>query len=85
MLPRNPTRASNLNVVEGSVSFMSNVFIEREKDEYVAIQKKQIIARGDTQAETAAKAHKISPDDPVLAERVRNTNRGSRDKWRRMY
>lgn len=64
---------------------MSTVFIERQKQEYVAIQKKQIIARGDTQAETASKAHKMRPDDPILGERQRETNKGSRDKWRRMY
>jgi hypothetical protein len=65
---------------------MSNIYVEREPDEtYVAIQKKQVIARGRTQAEAAARAHRQEPDDPVLAERVRDTKGGSRDKWRRVY
>lgn len=65
---------------------MSDIFVEREDDRtYVAIQNKQVIAKGPTQAETAARAHRKEPGDPVLAERVRNTKRGKRDKWRRIY
>jgi hypothetical protein len=64
---------------------MANVYVEHEGDKYVAIQKKIIIATGYTQAETAARAHIQRPDDPVLAERVRMTKGGSRDKWRRIY
>ena len=64
---------------------MSNIFVERENGNYVALQNKRVIASGKTQAEAALNAHRKRPDDPVLAERIRNTNRGSRDKWRRMY
>jgi hypothetical protein len=64
---------------------MSNIFVEREDDGYVARQNKRVIAKGDTQAETIARARRAEPDDPVLAERVRDTTRGSRDKWRRVY
>lgn len=64
---------------------MSNVFVERKDDgTYVATQDKKVIARGDTQAETIDKAQDKRPDDPILAERVRNTTGGSRDKWRRV-
>jgi hypothetical protein len=65
---------------------LSNIFVEREANKkYVATQNKRVIASGKTQAEAGSKAHKKKPNDPVLAERVRNTDRGSRDKWRRMY
>jgi hypothetical protein len=65
---------------------MSNIYVEREDDgKYVAFQNKRIIATGDTQAETADRAHEIRPDDPVLGERQRMTKGGSRDKWRRIY
>jgi hypothetical protein len=64
---------------------MSNVFVERQDDgSYAAIQNKRVIARGETQAETIDKAQKKRPEDPVLAERVRMTTGGSRDKWRRV-
>jgi hypothetical protein len=65
---------------------MTNIFVERKKDgTYVATQNKRTIASGDTQAEAGAKAHAKKPDDPILAERVRDTDVGGRDKWRRFY
>lgn len=65
---------------------MSNIYVEREDDgTYVATQNKRIIARGDTQAQTVARARRQEPDDAVLAERVRDTKGGVRDKWRRAY
>jgi len=65
---------------------MSDVYVERQDDgTYVAIQNKRVIARGRTQAATVARARRKEPADPVLAERVRNTKGGSRDKWRRVY
>jgi hypothetical protein len=64
---------------------MSNIYVEREQEKYVALQNKKVIATGDTQAEAAARAHRKHPEDPILAERVRDTSRGSRDKWRRIY
>jgi hypothetical protein len=65
---------------------MSDIYVERKDDgTYVTTQKKQVIAKGGTQAETVARARRKEPDDSVLAERVRNTKGGSRDKWRRVY
>jgi hypothetical protein len=65
---------------------VSNIYVEREGDrKYVATQNKRTIATGSTQGETVARARRREPDDPVLAERVRDTKRGSRDKWRRVY
>jgi hypothetical protein len=45
----------------------------------------QGLATGDTQAQANDRAKRKYPDDPRLAERVRNTESGSRDKWRRIY
>ena len=65
---------------------MSDIFVERQDDgTYKARQNRRTIAKGVTQEQAAARAHRKRPDDPVLAERVRDTNRGSRDKWRRIY
>jgi hypothetical protein len=65
---------------------MSDIFVERKPNgKYAAIQNKHVIATGSTQAEAGPRAHPAKPEDPVLAERVRNTSGGSRDKWRRMY
>jgi hypothetical protein len=67
---------------------MSNVYIEQRGDgTYRATQGGQVIATGDTQAETIdrARGNREEPDDPMLAERVRDTEVGHRDKWRRVY
>ena len=70
------------SICEGDVT---DIFVERIDDgTYRAIQNKRTVATGSTQAETANKAHTKRPDDPVLAERVRMTKSGSRDKWRRV-
>lgn len=37
----------------------------------------------DTQAEAIERAGEIDPDASILVERVRDTNRGSPDKWRK--
>ena len=63
---------------------MSNVYIEKRDDGYVAIQNKQVITKGNTQASTADNAHRMSPDASILAARVRLTGEGSPDKWRRI-
>lgn len=36
-----------------------------------------------TQAEAIQRAKEIAPDAAIHVERVRNTNRGSRDHWRK--
>jgi len=65
---------------------MSNIFIERKKDgSYVALQNGRAIAHGETQAEAGSRAHVKKPHDPILAERIRDTDVGGRDKWRRLY
>ncbi len=65
---------------------MSNIYLERKKDTtYVATQNGRTIATGDTQAQAGRRAHERRPNDPILAERVRDTEVGGRDKWRRWY
>ncbi len=64
---------------------MSNVFIEQDADGWKAIQNKQVIARSDTQKSTGDKANVLRPKDPILAERVRTTDKGTPDKWRKLY
>lgn len=65
---------------------MSNIYVEQEKDgTYTATQNRRVIAEGGTQRQTIDRARRVEPDDPVLAERVRDTNVGGRDKWRRVY
>lgn len=39
--------------------------------------------REDTQADAIDRAREIDPNAAILVERVRNTNRGGRDKWRK--
>ena len=67
---------------------MSDVFIERKPDAtYRAIQNKRTIGTGDTQSDAIdeARTNRKNPDDPMFAERVRNTEEGKPDKWRRVY
>lgn len=63
------------------------LFIERRTEEKdYAIRKpgsKKASDVCDTQAEAIERAEEIDPDAAILVERVRNTNRGSRDKWRK--
>jgi hypothetical protein len=63
------------------------LFIERREDggDY-AIRRPgadRISDREDTQAEAIERAREIDPNAAILVERVRNTHRGGRDKWRR--
>jgi hypothetical protein len=37
-----------------------------------------------TQAEAVARARQMNPDATIHVERVRNTNAGLRDKWRKL-
>jgi hypothetical protein len=65
---------------------LPKTYIEQRQDKtYKAIQNQQIIATGDTQREAIDGARKKKPNDVVLAERVRDTDAGGRDQWRRVY
>jgi hypothetical protein len=66
---------------------VSKLFIERrEKEGDFAIRRPDSDrASGieDTQAEAIERAREIDPNATIEVERVRNTDRGGRDKWRR--
>ncbi len=65
---------------------MTDILVEQQKDgTYKATQNHRVIAEGDRQRQTIDRARRVKPDDPVLAERVRSTKAGGRDKWRRVY
>jgi hypothetical protein len=90
-LPQNPRITFN-DIWRFSASeteaTMSNVYIEqRGEGTYRATQNGEVIATGDTQEEAIdrARRNRKKPDDPILVERVRNTEVGGRDKWRRVY
>lgn len=67
---------------------MSNndLFVERRDQGDFAVrransQRASLVA--DTQADAIAGARKLDPDATVLVERVRRTNGGKPDKWRK--
>jgi hypothetical protein len=63
------------------------LFIERrEMEGDYAIRRggaDRISGREDTQAEAIERAREIDPTAAILVERVRNTDVGGRDKWRK--
>jgi hypothetical protein len=63
------------------------LFIERREQEGdYAIRRPdaaRISGHEATQAEAIERAREIDPNAAILVERVRNTDRGRRDKWRK--
>jgi hypothetical protein len=62
------------------------IFVERRPQGDYAVRKpdaERASAVPPTQAEAMAIARKMNPDRDPLVERVRNTNNGSRDHWRK--
>jgi hypothetical protein len=66
---------------------MSRFFIERREDEGdYAIRKPgadRASGIADTQREAIERAREMDPNATIEVERVRDTNRGGRDKWRK--
>ncbi len=61
-------------------------YIEQTEDRRYSAKKggaKRASAIEDTQAEAVARARQIDPSAAVHIERVRNTDIGARDKWRK--
>lgn len=61
-------------------------FVERTDSGDYAVRRggaQRASAIEDTQAEAIARARQIDPSAPIHVERVRNTDKGSRDKWRK--
>ena len=64
----------------------NELFVERRDQGDFAVRKpgsERASAVLRTQAEAIERARQISPDSTVLVERVRETNLGGRDKWRK--
>lgn len=65
----------------------SKLFIEqRPEDGDYAIRRpgaERISGHEPTQADAIERAKEIDPNAAILVERVRDTNRGHRDKWRK--
>jgi len=64
----------------------NEVFIERREQGDYAVRKpgsERASAILPTQAEAIERARKMNPDAAVHVERVRDTNVGGRDKWRK--
>ena len=66
---------------------MGKLFVERRPEEGdYAIRRsgaERISGHESTQDGAIERAREIDPDAAVLVERVRNTERGHRDKWRK--
>lgn len=61
------------------------IFVERRPEGDYAVRKPNSERASDvlpTQSEAIDRAKEIAPDASVLVERVRDTDRGGRDKWR---
>ena len=61
-------------------------FIERRDQGDYAVRKggaERASATAETQKEAIEKAEEMNPNATILVERVRNTDVGGRDKWRK--
>lgn len=64
----------------------SKLFVERREQGDYAVRKpnsERASAVAPTQAEAIERAQQLDPNAAVLVERVRNTTRGTPDKWRK--
>jgi hypothetical protein len=62
------------------------LFVERREEGDYAIRRggsKRASGVEPTQSEAIERAAEIDPNAAILVERVRDTDRGSRDKWRK--
>lgn len=62
------------------------IFVERREQGDYAVRwpdSERASAVLPTQAEAIDRAREIAPEASILVERVRDTDRGSRDKWRK--
>jgi hypothetical protein len=64
-----------------------SLFVERQSDGRYAVKKphaQRASAVCDTQAKAIERARQLNPGAAIHVERVRNSNNGSRDKWRKL-
>jgi hypothetical protein len=65
---------------------MTKLFVERRPDGNYAVERpgaEKASAILPTQAKAINRAERIDPNATILVERVRNTSKGGRDKWRK--
>jgi hypothetical protein len=70
----------------GKHDHKEELFVERRPEGDYAIRRggaERASGVEPTQSEAIDRAAEIDPRAAILVERVRNTNRGSRDKWRK--
>jgi hypothetical protein len=70
----------------GSKAAKQQLFVERRDQGDYAIRRgasHRASAVLPTQAQAIARAKEMNPDRPPLVERVRHTENGNRDKWRK--
>jgi hypothetical protein len=62
------------------------IFVEQRPEKDYAVRRPNSDRASDvlpTQREAIERARELNPKGPVLVERVRDTDRGQRDKWRK--
>ena len=65
----------------------NNLFVERRDDGTYAVRKpdsKRASATASTQKDAIARARELNPDAAIHVERVRHTQKGAPDKWRKL-
>jgi hypothetical protein len=75
----------NLGLSKAKQRSLAPLFIERRpQGDYAVRRGSEKTSRiFSTQKEAVDQARKLSPNGTILVERVRDTTRGSRDKWRK--
>jgi hypothetical protein len=65
---------------------MGNIIVEPEDDGgYAALKNGKVVVRGLTQKQTGDKAHDLRPNDTIEAARVRTTEDGIPDEFRKLH
>jgi pyridoxine/pyridoxamine 5'-phosphate oxidase len=76
----------NLGVDMSDKKDSNNLFVERRSEGDYAVRKpnsERASAVTSTQAEAIERAKELNPNAAIHVERVRNTNTGNPDKWRK--
>jgi len=65
---------------------MGNIIVEPEDDGgYAALKNGKVVVRGVTQKQTGDKAHDLRPNDTIEAARIRTTEDGIPDEFRKLH
>lgn len=65
---------------------MGNIIVEPEENGgYAALKNGKVVVRGATQKQTGDKAHDLRPNDTIEAARVRTTDDGIPDEFRKLH